>query len=140
VQPKVVASEFSVWSAADRLGVERARWLFPLKTLLKKGVRVVSGSDCPMEPLSPLLGIQAAVARAVFPEERVTVDEALRMYTVNAAYASCEETLKGAIEQGKLADFTVLSGDPRVVPLNEIEDITVELTIVGGRIVYQKPS
>jgi predicted amidohydrolase YtcJ len=140
VQPKVVASEFSVWSAADRLGVERARWLFPLKTLLKKGVRVVSGSDCPMEPLSPLLGIQAVVTRAVFPEERVTVDEALRMYTVNAAYASCEETLKGAIEQGKLADFTVLSGDPRVVPLNEIEDITVELTIVGGRIVYQKPS
>jgi predicted amidohydrolase YtcJ len=140
VQPKVVASEFSVWSATDRLGVERARWLFPLKTLIKNDVRVVSGSDCPMEPLNPLSGIQAAVTREVFPEERVTVDEALCMYTVNAAYASCEETLKGAIEQGKLADFTVLSGDPRAVPPDKIEDIKVELTIIGGRIVYQKQS
>jgi predicted amidohydrolase YtcJ len=140
VQPKVVASEFSVWSATDRLGFERAKWLFPLKTLLKNGISVVSGSDCPMEPLSPLSGIQAAVTRECFPEERVSVDEALRMYTVNAAYASCEETLKGSIEQGKFADFTVLSGDPRVVQLNQIENIAVELTIVGGKIVYQKPS
>jgi predicted amidohydrolase YtcJ len=140
VQPKVVASEFSVWSATDRLGVERARWLFPLKTLIKNDVRVVSGSDCPMEPLNPLSGIQAAVTREVFPEERVTVDEALCMYTVDAAYASFEETLKGSIEQGKLADFTVLSGDPRAVPPDKIEDIKVELTIIGGRIVYQKQS
>lgn len=140
VQPKVVASEFSVWSATDRLGVERAKWLFPLKTLLKNGIRVVSGSDCPMEPLSPLSGIQTAVTRECFPEERVSVDEALGMYTVDAAFASCEETLKGSIEQGKFADFTVLSGDPRTVPPDKIEGINVELTIIGGRIVYQKSS
>jgi predicted amidohydrolase YtcJ len=140
VQPHVVASEFSVWSAIDRLGVERARWLFPLKTLFKEGICVVGGSDCPMEPLSPLSGIQAVATREFFPEERITVAEALRMYTVNAAYASFEEELKGSIEAGKLADFTVLSNDPQGVPPNKIKDIAVELTIVGGRVVYQKLS
>ncbi|HEX9862367.1 MAG TPA: amidohydrolase [Candidatus Bathyarchaeia archaeon] len=140
VQPNVVASEFSVWSAIERLGVERARWLFPIKTLLKTGICVVGGSDCPMEPLSPLSGIQAAVTREFFPEERITVDEALRMYTVNAAYASFEERLKGSIEAGKLADFTVLSKDPQAVPPNKIGNIAVEMTIVGGRVVYRKLS
>jgi predicted amidohydrolase YtcJ len=138
VQPKCVLSEFSVWAAVDRLGSERARWLYPLETLIKEGVRVVGGSDCPMEPLSPLQGIQAAVTRQFFPEERITVDEALRMYTVNAAYASFEEDVKGSIEAGKLADLTVLSGDPTAVPSSKIGDINVDLTIVGGKVVYQK--
>jgi predicted amidohydrolase YtcJ len=138
VQPKCVISEFSVWSAIDRLGSERARWLYPLKTLIKEGIRVAGGSDCPMEPLSPLQGIQAAVTRQFFPEERITVDEALRMYTVNAAYASLEENLKGSIEEGKLADLTVLSGDPRAVPSSKIGDIKVKMTIVGGKVVYQE--
>jgi predicted amidohydrolase YtcJ len=138
VQPCVVASEFLVWSATENLGAERARWLYPLKTLLKEGIRVVGGSDCPMEPLSPLMGIQAAVRREIFPEERVTVDEALRMYTVDAAYSSGEENIKGLVEVGKLADLTVLSHDPSEVPPNEIENITVEMTIIGGKLVYSK--
>jgi len=138
VQPKCVISEFSVWSAVDRLGSERARWLYPLKTLIKEGIRVVGGSDCPMEPLSPLQGIQAAVTREFFPEERITVDEALRIYTVNAAYTSFEETVKGSIEEGKLADLTVLSGDPTAVPPSKIGDIKVSMTVVGGKVVYQK--
>jgi predicted amidohydrolase YtcJ len=137
VQPKVASSEFSVWSAVERLGPERARWLYPLKTLFKEGIRVTGGSDCPMEPLNPLLGIQAAVAREPFPEERITVDEALMMYTINAAYASFEEDLKGSIEKGKLADLTVLSDDPRTTPTDKIGDINVEMTIVGGKVVYQ---
>ncbi len=140
VQPKVVTSEFSVWSAVDRLGPERARWLFPLKTLIKEGIVVTGGSDCPMEPLSPLLGIQAAVTRQFFPEERITIDEALRMYTVNAAYASFEENLKGSIMEGKLADLTVLSDDPRTTPPDKIGDITVKMTIVGGKVVYPRNS
>jgi predicted amidohydrolase YtcJ len=139
VQPLVIASEFSVWSAAEHLGVERARWLFPLKTLVNKGVKVVGGSDCPMEPLNPLLGIQAAVMRRFFPEERITVDEALRLYTIDAAYSSNEENIKGSIEEGKLADLTVLSHDPRMILPNEIGKIMVEMTIVGGRVVYSKP-
>jgi predicted amidohydrolase YtcJ len=138
VQPRVIASEFSVWSAMEHLGAERVRWLFPLKTLLKNGIRVVGGSDCPMEPLSPLVGIQAAVTREFFPEERITVDEALCMYTVDAAYSSGEENITGSVETGKLADLTVLSHDPLKVPSNEIENIAVEMTIVGGKVVYSK--
>jgi predicted amidohydrolase YtcJ len=138
VQPRVVVSEFSVWSATEHLGAERARWLFPLKTLIKEGVKVVGGSDCPMEPLNPLLGIQAAVTRQFFPEERITVGEALRMYTVDAAYSSGEENIKGSIETGKLADLTVLSHDPGKVPPNQIENIAVEMTIAGGKVVYSK--
>lgn len=138
VQPCVISSEFAVWSAMEHLGTERTKWLYPIKTLLKEGIRVVGGSDCPMEPLSPLLGVQTAVNRETFPEERVTVDEALRMYTIDAAYSSKEENIKGSIERGKLADLTVLSDDPRNVPTNEIENIAVEMTIVGGKVSYSK--
>jgi predicted amidohydrolase YtcJ len=139
VQPLVVASEFSVWSATEHLGAERAQWLFPLKTLIENGIRVVGGSDCPMEPLSPLMGIQAAVTRAAFPEEQITVDDALRMYTVDAAYSSGEENMKGSVEADKLADLTVLSDNPRNVSSNEIRSITVDMTLVGGKVVYPRP-
>ncbi|PVX26248.1 MAG: hypothetical protein CW691_01995, partial [Candidatus Bathyarchaeum sp.] len=138
VQPKCVISEFLVWSAVDRLGSERAKLLYPLKTLIKEGIQVIGGSDCPMEPISPLAGIQAAVTRPFFSEQQITVDEALRMYTVNAAYASSEETVKGSIEEGKVADLTVLSGNPTVVPPSQIGDLKVTMTLVGGKIVYQK--
>ncbi|HDQ06293.1 MAG TPA: amidohydrolase [Candidatus Bathyarchaeota archaeon] len=137
VQPKCVITEFSEWSAVERLGSARARLLYPLKTLIEEGVPVVGGSDCPMEPLSPLQGIQAAVTRPFFPEEQITFDEALRMYTVNAAYASFEETVKGTIEEGKLADLTVLSDDPTAVSPSRIGGISVYMTIVGGKVVYQ---
>jgi predicted amidohydrolase YtcJ len=140
MQPRSIISEFSVWSAADRLGPTRARWLYPLKTLIKEGIRVSGGSDCPMEPLSPFSGIQAAVARQFFPEERITVNEALRMYTANAAYASSEEDIKGSIEEDKLADLTVISRDPRTTPPSKIEDIKVKMTIVGGKVVYPELS
>lgn len=137
-QPLVVASEFSVWSAIENLGSERARWLYPLKTLIKNGIPVIGGSDCPMEALSPLLGIQAAVTREAFPEEQLTVDEALQMYTVNAAISSNEENIKGSVETGKIADLTVLSKDPQKVLPSEIENIEVEMTIIAGRVVYSK--
>jgi predicted amidohydrolase YtcJ len=139
VQPLVIASEFSVWSATEHLGIERARRLYPLKTLIEKGIRVIGGSDCPMEPLNPLMGIQAAVTRTAFPEEQVTVEEALRMYTIDAAYSSDDENIKGSVETGKIADLTVLSDDPRTVSPNRIVDIKVEMTIVGGRVVHPKP-
>ncbi len=137
VQPRVIASEFSVWSAIENLGPERAPWIYPLKTLLKNGITVIGGSDCPMEPLSPLLGIQAAVTREAFPEEQVTVEEALHMYTVDAAYSSKEERIRGSIEIGKLADLVVLSKNPQKVPLSEIGSIAVDMTIAGG-VVYSK--
>jgi predicted amidohydrolase YtcJ len=140
VQPCVINSEFSVWSATEYLGSERARRLYPLKTLLKEGIGVSGGSDCPMEPLSPLLGIQAAVTREFFPAERLTVNEALSIYTIDAAYASFEESIKGSVEEGKLADITVISRDPLQVPPSEINNIEIELTIIGGKTVYSKVS
>jgi len=138
VQPNVISSEFKVWSAIQRLGVKRARWLHPLKTLIDEGVKVVGGSDCPMEPLSPLLGIQELVLRESFPEQRLSVEEALRMYTLDAAYCSGEESVKGSIEKGKLADLTVLSFDPVTVDPEKIIDIAVELVIIGGKVVHRK--
>ncbi|MCW4005081.1 MAG: amidohydrolase [Candidatus Bathyarchaeota archaeon] len=136
VQPLVAASEFSVYDALEHLGEDRARWLYPLKTLFNEGIRVCGGSDCPMEPLNPLLSIQSAATRRFFPEEQLTVHEALCMYTVNAAYASAEEKDKGSIEEGKYADFTVLSKNPEETPISKLHEITVEMTIIGGKITY----
>ncbi len=136
VQPCVMASEFTVYSAIERLGKKRVVWLYPLNTLFKEGIRVCGGSDCPMEPLNPLQGIQAAVTGHALPKERVSVDEALRMYTVNAAYASGEENLKGSVEEGKLADFTVLSSDPHEVASSKIQGINVVMTVVGGKVAF----
>lgn len=139
VQPCVVSSEFTVWSAIEHLGSERAKCLFPLKTLISRGIKVAAGSDCPMEPLNPLLGIQAAATREPFPEEQISVEDALHMYTVNGAYASFEEQIIGSIEVGKLADFTVLSKDPQTVSPKQIKEIEVEFCIINGKIVYKKP-
>ncbi len=138
VQPRVVASEFSVWSALSHLGTERGSWLFPLKTLVEAGIRVIGGSDCPMEPLNPMLGIQDAANRQFFAKEQVSIEEALRMYTIDAAYSSFEEDVKGSIEVGKLADITVLTGNPKTSQPNKIGDIAVEITIVGGRVIHSK--
>jgi predicted amidohydrolase YtcJ len=137
IQPRVIESEFSTWSAREHLGLDRARWLYPVGTLLKEGVHVAAGSDCPMEPLNPFSGIRAAISREFFAQERITFDDALRLYTTNAAYASFEESNMGSIETGKLADFAILSRDPREVPPDEIEGINAEMTIVGGRVVFQ---
>jgi len=89
-----------------------------------------------MERLNPLLGVQFAVTRRFFPEEQLSVDEALQMYTVNAAYASFEEKDKGTIEEGKLADLTVLSKNLHDAPASEIEDIQIEMTIINGKVAY----
>jgi predicted amidohydrolase YtcJ len=136
VQPCVVASEFSVWSAESHLGKKRAGWLFPVRELLKQGVLVAAGSDCPMEPLNPLVGVEAAVNRA--GDQKSTVFEAIQMYTISAAAASSEEAKKGSIEQGKLADFVVLSNDPFKVSGEKIDEISACLTIIDGSVLCSK--
>ena len=135
VQPHFIVSDFWV---EQRLGRARARWTSPFKTLLEEGVVVCAGSDCPVEPISPMLGVWAAVAKQPNHEERLTVEEALKLYTVNAAYASFEENIKGTIEEGKLADMIVLSEDPFKVEPERIKEINVLMTIVGGKIVYDR--
>ena len=134
VQPHFLVSDFWV---EQRLGKARARWVYPFKTLLKEGVVVCAGSDCPVEPISPLLGVWAAMAKQPNSEESLTVEEALKLYTINAAYASFEENLKGTIEEGKLADMVVLSDDPFKVKPEKIREIKVLMTVVGGKIVYK---
>ncbi|MEM3726747.1 MAG: amidohydrolase [Candidatus Bathyarchaeia archaeon] len=135
VQPHFIVSDFWV---KERLGEERARWVYPFKTLVREGVRVVSGSDCPVEPINPLLGVWAAVARESFAKERLTVEEALRSYTVDAAYSCFSEDRFGKIEVGKFGDFVVLSDDLFSVPPEKIKDVRVEMTVVGGKVVYRR--
>jgi hypothetical protein len=135
VQPHFVISDFWI---EKRLGEARARWTYPFKTLIEKGILVTGGSDCPVDPISPLLGIYAVVNRERFLQERITVEEALRIYTINAAYASFEEKIKGSIEAGKLADLVVLSDDLRKIEPSRIKDVKVEMTIVGGKIAFQR--
>jgi hypothetical protein len=136
VQPLTIISEFTAWSAVDRLGEKRAKLLYPLKALKESGIRVIGGSDCPMENVNPFLGIHAAVTRQFFSEQQLPIQEALRMYTTDAAYASFEENLKGSIEEGKLADLTVVSRDPIAIEPNQLASIEVTMTIIDGKIVY----
>jgi len=140
VQPKCIISEFTVWSAVERLGKKRARWLYPLKTLFNNEIQVIGGSDCPMEPLSPLLAMQVAVERQYFPEEQISKEEALQMYTINAALDRSQKANRGSIKKDNLADITVLSGSPITTPASDIGNIEVLMTIVDGEIVYQKSS
>jgi hypothetical protein len=118
-------------------------WLYRIKTPLESGLVVAAASDAPVVPVNPLIGIYAAVTRqaesgqVLLPEERITVQQALALYTDNAAYASFEEKIKGSIAPGKLADMVVLSDDPTKVPPEKIKDIKVEMTMIGGEVVYE---
>jgi hypothetical protein len=132
--------------AEKRIGHERARSSYAWRTMLNAGAVLAFGSDWPVAPLDPLSGIYAAVTRATldgnnpggwFPEQRLTVEEALRAYTQGSAYAAFEEKGKGTISPGKLADVVVLSEDLFRIPPERIKDAHVEITIVGGRIVYR---
>jgi len=135
IQPHFVVSDFWV---VDRVGNARARWVYPFKTLMREGLVVASGSDCPVEPINPLLGVWAAVARKGFSEESLTLEEALRTYTLNGAYASFDEDKKGTIDVGKFADLTILSGDLATVSPEKIRDVAVEMVLVNGEIVYAR--
>lgn len=135
IQPHFAVSDF--W-ALERLGKKRMNYTFPFKTLIKQGLTVISGSDCPVENISPILGIWAAVANRINPIETLTVTEALNTYTKNAAYASFDENKRGTIEKGKLADLTILSDNLLMVNKNDIRKIKVEMTVVNGEIVYSR--
>ena len=135
-----------VW-AEKRIGPERIKTTHPYNSLLKSGAVVAFGTDWPVAPLNPLYGIYAAVTRQTvdgknpngwIPEEKISVEDAIKCYTLNAAFASFEEKLKGSIEVGKLADFVVLSDDILSIDPVKIKDMKVEMTIFNGEIVYQR--
>ena len=118
------------------LGSDRANRWKPLRSILDAGGLVAGGSDAPVTKMSPLKGIQACILHPN-QHQRITLYEALKLFTVNAARIGFEEHLKGSIEPGKLADFTALSDNPYSVKPGEVGEIKVEMTIVGGQIVYQ---
>jgi predicted amidohydrolase YtcJ len=125
-------------------GDEKVRWMFAHKSFLDAGIRVPGASDYTPGPFEPLMAIQSMVTRTDYKgrvwgsNQKVSVDEALSIATINGAYASSEEQLKGSIAAGKLADFVVLEKDPHDVPPNEIMNIKVNRTVVGGKTVYPK--
>ena len=145
---------FHPWFWGDQhinkfIGKERADKMVPAKTAMDMGITVCAHSDCPVctpgnpvWPSNPLWGMWCAVNRKtrsgmdIGPQERLTPLEALRAYTINGAYASFEEDIKGYIEPGKLADMVVLSDSPLEIDPWEIRNITVEKTIIGGKIVF----
>jgi len=121
----------------------RQEWLYRIRSFLDSGLVVAGSSDSPVVPDNPLLGIYAAVTRRaksgqeVLPEEAVSAQQALEMYTTNAAYASFEENIKGPIAPGRLADMVILSADPLKSPPEQIKDIKVEMTIIDGRVAWE---
>ena len=133
---------------AERVvGPERSRTTYAFRSLLDARARVAFGSDWFVAPPTPLEGIYAAATRRTLdgahpggwvPEQRITVAEALRAYTSEGAYASFEETEKGTLERGKLADFVLVDRDLTRVPPERIREAAVTLTVVGGRVVHEQ--
>ena len=133
----------------DRIGTTRMReGAYVWQTLLQSGVVVANGSDFPVEEPNPMLGLYAAITRqdpsgnpagGWMPDQRMTRDQALRSFTVSAAYAGHVEGMLGSLEPGKLADFVVLSKDVMRVPPAEILTTAVRMTVIGGEVVYEQP-
>jgi len=144
----VIATPFAsyLWQHSEKLvpyyGLKRAEAMFAHKSFLDSGVKVAGASDHPAGLLPPLLGVQSMVTRkipsgvVVGAEQKISVEEAFKMYTRYAAYASFEEKIKGSLSPGHLADMVVLDRDPWKTKPEEIGEISVEMTILGGRIVY----
>lgn len=125
-------------------GEERAEWMFAARSMLDAGLKVAAHSDHSASPYPPLMGIHSLVNRMTKGgkpyglRQRITVMEAIKLYTINAAYHTFEEDILGSIEPGKLADMVVLGMDILEVPKDSIIDIPVEMTIIGGKIVYRR--
>jgi predicted amidohydrolase YtcJ len=125
-------------------GEDKMRWMMAHRSFLDYGIRVPGASDYTPGPFEPLMAIQSMVTRKDYagrvwgPNQKVTVDEALTIATINGAYASSEENLKGSITPGKLADFVVLEKDPHEVDPDQIKSIKINRTVVGGRTMYPK--
>lgn len=132
--------------AEKRIGHERAKTTYAFRTFLNHGVRLAFGSDWTVAPLNPMLGLYAAVTRATldgknpggwFPEQKLTLEEAIQAYTMGSAFAEFREKEKGSLTPGKLADVVVLDSDLFSVAPERIKDTTVRYTIVDGKVVYE---
>ena len=125
-------------------GLERLENMFAARSFIDAGVMIAAHSDHPCSPFPPLMAIHALVNRKtkagkyIGKSQKISVTEALKLYTINAAYHSFDENLLGSIEPNKLADFVVLEEDILTIPPERIKDIPVFMTIIDGKIVYQK--
>lgn len=135
--------------AEKRLGKERLKGTYAFKSLLASGAHVAFGTDWSVAPLNPLFGIYAAVTRRTtdnknpdgwLPDEKISVDAAVRCYTLGSAYAEFQENEKGTLEVGKLADMVILSEDIFTIDPTTIANVKVLTTIVGGRVVFDSVS
>jgi predicted amidohydrolase YtcJ len=129
------------------IGPERCKTTYAFRSLMDAHAMVVFGSDWPVAPAIPLEGIYAAVTRRTlddknpdgwYPEQKITVEQALRAYTIDAAYSSFDEKIKGSLEKGKLADFVVLTNNIFIISPEKIRDVSVLNTVVGGKVVFEK--
>jgi hypothetical protein len=133
--------------AEKRIGAVRCATTYAFRSLLDAGTTLAFGSDWPVAPLSPMLGVYAAVTRRTLddrnpdgwvPAQKITVAEALRAYTRGSAFAGHGEQEVGTLAAGKLADLVVLDRDPFTIPPPELRDVQVDLTIAGGRVVFER--
>ncbi|WP_064092642.1 amidohydrolase [Rossellomorea aquimaris] len=145
IQPRFVASDFP-W-VVDRLGEANMEYNYAWKTLLQEGIPCAGGSDAPIEPINPLLGIHAAVTRtnpldpnkeSYRPEQSLSMYEAVSLFTKGSAYACHHEQDRGMIQEGFTADFTVLESDPFTIDVDQLLTKLVSMTVVDETIVYQK--
>ena len=143
VQPNHLLTDMN-W-AEQRIGPERAKTSYPWKQFLKNHVPLAFGTDYPVEPITPFRGVYAAVTRkneegtkSYYPEQKLTIDQAIAAYTTGSAYAEFAEKEKGTLAPGMLADFVVLDRDITKVPPAEILKTQVLRTVVGGKTVYEK--
>ena len=135
-----------VW-AEKRIGPERTHFTHVYKSLLDNNIKVAFGTDFPVAPLNPLLGIYAAVTRRTvdgknpdgwIPGQKISVEDAIKCYTLNPAYASFDENTKGSIEVGKFADLVVLSDDILSIDPVKIKNVQVMMTVFNGEIIFNK--
>jgi predicted amidohydrolase YtcJ len=133
--------------AEKRIGPERAKGTYAFRALLDSGAVLAFGSDWDVAPMVPLMGIYAAATRRTLdgkhpdgwiPEQKITVAESIRAYTMGSAYASFDENIKGSIKPGKLADMVVVSDDILSVPPVQIEKTRVETTVFDGKVIYRR--
>lgn len=134
--------------AIDRLGEKRIKEsAYMWQSLLKSGAHIVNGTDVPVEPINPIANFFASVTRQTLkgepkggyePEEKMTRAQALKSMTLDASYGAFEENVKGSITAGKLADFTIFSQDLMSIPDDQILSTKVEMTIVGGKVLFEK--
>jgi predicted amidohydrolase YtcJ len=133
--------------AEKRIGPERIKNMYVFRSLLDAGAHLAFGSDWTVAPLDPILGIYAAVTRRTLdgknpngwvPEEKITVEEALRAYTAGNAYGVFAERNRGKLAPGYVADVVLLDQDLTAIPPTEIEGVKVRATVVGGRLVFHR--